>query len=68
MEHEAEEERKEITLQKEEYERRVAQAKAERERVAAEKEAVGVSWGISKSSVTTGRVLVLDTLCLCSDG
>lgn len=46
---EAEAERKEISQQKEEYERRVAHARAEEERMAKEKEDMGVSWGLSKS-------------------
>ena len=48
---EAEAERKEIAQQKEEYERRLAHAKAEEERMAKEREDMGVSWGLSKSNV-----------------
>ena len=48
MEAGAEAERKEITQRKEEYERRVAEAKAEEEHLAREKEAMGVTWGLSE--------------------
>ena len=48
VEAEAEEERREITAQREDYERRLAQAKEEEERLAREREAMGVSWGISE--------------------
>ena len=48
MEEEAEQERREITARKEDYERRLAQAREEEERLEREKEAMGVSWGISE--------------------
>ena len=46
---EAEAERKEIVQQKEEYEKRLARAKAEEERIAKAREDMGVSWGLSES-------------------
>lgn len=48
VEAEAEQERREIIQEREEYERRIAEAKAEEERLDREREAMGASWGLSK--------------------
>ena len=48
VESEAEEERREIAQRKEAYERWLAEAKADEERIAQEREAMGVSWGLSE--------------------